>query len=223
MRITTVLATIESESIAAYLKASVANGSAAVETEPGCYRFDVIQDAENPALIGFYEVYADDAAVDAHSETAHFHKWVDATDGMGDMGWGTCRNVFPEDDAGWAAAPGPVDARAGGLHINLAALRVASDQVTPFLDALTKLAAASVENESGCMRFDVAQSLDQPTELWVYEVFADRQAHASHRESPHRRTYDEAVANWYADESPTVIRGANIWPPDSWHWSPAVP
>ena len=43
--------------------------------EPGCYRFDVIQDNEVENLIHLYEVYHDQAAVDAHRASPHYVKW----------------------------------------------------------------------------------------------------------------------------------------------------
>ena len=39
--------------------------------EPGCLRFDVLQDVEDPAKYYFYEVYRDEAAHQAHMQTPH--------------------------------------------------------------------------------------------------------------------------------------------------------
>ena len=43
--------------------------------EPGCLRFDVLQDNEDPNRIHLYEVYQDEAAVEAHRAAPHFLKW----------------------------------------------------------------------------------------------------------------------------------------------------
>ncbi len=40
-------------------------------------RFDVLQQADDPARFLLYEVYADAAAVDAHKNTAHYIQWRD--------------------------------------------------------------------------------------------------------------------------------------------------
>jgi (4S)-4-hydroxy-5-phosphonooxypentane-2,3-dione isomerase len=40
--------------------------------EPGCLRFEVIQDKDNPNRFYFYEVYRDEAALEAHRQTPHF-------------------------------------------------------------------------------------------------------------------------------------------------------
>jgi len=40
--------------------------------EPGCLRFDVIQDRDDPNRFYFYEIYRDEAALEAHRQTPHF-------------------------------------------------------------------------------------------------------------------------------------------------------
>ena len=38
--------------------------------EPGCYRFNVLQDSEDDLVYYFYEVYEDEAALEAHRPAA---------------------------------------------------------------------------------------------------------------------------------------------------------
>jgi len=54
-------------------------------TEPGCRQFDVCRDPTDPSLFFLYELYDDEAAVQAHLKSAHFLQmdaaaacWVDA-------------------------------------------------------------------------------------------------------------------------------------------------
>jgi autoinducer 2-degrading protein len=44
--------------------------------EPGCMRFDVLRDSNDPLKFFFYEVYKDKAAQLAHREMPHFAKWA---------------------------------------------------------------------------------------------------------------------------------------------------
>lgn len=53
------------------------NARNARETEPGCLQFDVLEDPANPAILRFYEVYRDEAAFEAHQQTAHFKAWME--------------------------------------------------------------------------------------------------------------------------------------------------
>jgi quinol monooxygenase YgiN len=47
-------------------------------TEPGCYRFDVLQDKSDPNKYLFYEVYENDGeAVAFHRAQPHFKAWGD--------------------------------------------------------------------------------------------------------------------------------------------------
>jgi autoinducer 2-degrading protein len=50
--------------------------------EPGCLRFDVLQDAEDPHKFWYYEVYKDEVARMAHRETPHFKKYADESADM---------------------------------------------------------------------------------------------------------------------------------------------
>ena len=42
------------------------------QDEPGCLRFDVLRDRDDPNRFYFYEVYRDEAAFEAHRQTPHF-------------------------------------------------------------------------------------------------------------------------------------------------------
>ena len=45
--------------------------------EPGCLRFEVIQDLDNPNGFYFYEVYQDQSALDSHRQTPHFKAFIE--------------------------------------------------------------------------------------------------------------------------------------------------
>jgi autoinducer 2-degrading protein len=49
-----------------------------VRDEPGCVRFDVLQDRSNPDQYYFYEVYVDEAGFEAHTKTPHLARWREA-------------------------------------------------------------------------------------------------------------------------------------------------
>ena len=69
--------------------------------EPGCLRFDVIQAKDDPNRFYFYEVYRDQAALEAHRQTPHFKLYAEKT-----APWLAApperrlgRNLIPSDDA----------------------------------------------------------------------------------------------------------------------------
>lgn len=59
-------------SLDAFMDAMRVNAAASVRDEPGCLAFDVLRDRREADLVWLYEVYTDEAALDAHMQTAHF-------------------------------------------------------------------------------------------------------------------------------------------------------
>ena len=44
--------------------------------EPGCLRYDVLQDLDDPQVISLYEVFEDEAAFRAHLDYPHYRHWM---------------------------------------------------------------------------------------------------------------------------------------------------
>ena len=65
-----------------FIEAMLGDARGSVNDEPGCLRFDVIQDGADPNRIWLYEVYVDEAAFQAHTKTPHFLKWRDTVKGL---------------------------------------------------------------------------------------------------------------------------------------------
>ena len=47
--------------------------------EPGCLRFDVVQDRDDANRLYYYEVYRDEAALEAHRQSPHFKLYAERT------------------------------------------------------------------------------------------------------------------------------------------------
>jgi autoinducer 2-degrading protein len=92
---------VKPESIDAFRDASVENARSSVQ-EPGVARFDVIQEAGDPARFVLVEVYRSPEAAAQHKETAHYAKWRDAVAPMMAEPRTSVKysNAFPPD-AGW--------------------------------------------------------------------------------------------------------------------------
>jgi quinol monooxygenase YgiN len=59
-----------------------------VEAEPGCHRFDVHQERNDPALFFLIEVYDDEAALEAHRQSPHYKAFrEDVADWVVDRKW----------------------------------------------------------------------------------------------------------------------------------------
>ena len=47
--------------------------------------------------------------------------------------------------------------------------------------------------EPGCLRFDVAQSRDDPTEFLLWEAYVDEEANRAHKTTPHYLAFRERM------------------------------
>lgn len=59
----------------AFLPLVTANARASVAEEPGCHQFDVCVARDRADFVMLYEVYDDEAAFQAHKQTAHFARF----------------------------------------------------------------------------------------------------------------------------------------------------
>jgi autoinducer 2-degrading protein len=93
---------VKPERLDDFLRAMVENASASRRDEPGCVRFDVVQDEADPAHLVLYEVYRDRAAFEGdHLQRPHFLRWRDTVrdwHARPPVSW-RGSNVYPEGDA----------------------------------------------------------------------------------------------------------------------------
>jgi autoinducer 2-degrading protein len=92
-----------------FVREMIGDAQGSVTNEPGCLRFDIVQDGNDPNRIWLYEVYVDEAAFQEHMKAPHFIKWRDAVKDWRDdsvklTGAGSnARNIWPTD-ADWPDA-----------------------------------------------------------------------------------------------------------------------
>jgi (4S)-4-hydroxy-5-phosphonooxypentane-2,3-dione isomerase len=91
---------VKPERIDDFIAVTIENAAASLK-EPGCVRFDVIQEAEDPARFALVEIYRDQATHAAHRETPHYNAWAErALDMLAEPRSRTIyRNVYPGDNA----------------------------------------------------------------------------------------------------------------------------
>ena len=74
MIVTCVHVYVKEAHIQDFIKATTRNHEHSIK-EPGNLRFDVLQDAGNPAKFLLYEAYASEEAAAAHKQTGHYLTW----------------------------------------------------------------------------------------------------------------------------------------------------
>lgn len=65
-----------------------------------------------------------------------------------------------------------------------------------FAAAIARNARLSVERESGCRQFDVCRDPADPATFFLYELYDDEAAVATHLQAPHYREFDALTRDW---------------------------
>ena len=66
------------------------------------------------------------------------------------------------------------------MYIIVAPIQIKPGFRDRFVEEMILDAKGSVENEAGCLRFDVVQDGDDPNRIWLYEVYKDEAAFEEH-------------------------------------------
>ncbi len=86
-----------------FLKAIEHDALGSERDEPGCVRFNVLQDEKDQNVYYFYEVYKDQAALEAHRQAPHYAVWRAAADTLdGPTEPTRCTPVFPAAPGYWS-------------------------------------------------------------------------------------------------------------------------
>ena len=93
---------VKPECVDAFITATLDNHRNSIR-EPGNRRFDFLRSKQDPNRFFLYEVFADQAASDAHKLTAHYAKWRDTVkDMMAQAREGVPYDIVaPEDSKRW--------------------------------------------------------------------------------------------------------------------------
>ena len=85
-----------------FLEAIEVDALGSERDEPGCLRFNVLQDERDENVYYFFEVYKDEAALEAHRAMPHYAVWRAAADTLDGPTEATrCKTLLP-------AAPPPL-------------------------------------------------------------------------------------------------------------------
>jgi (4S)-4-hydroxy-5-phosphonooxypentane-2,3-dione isomerase len=97
-----VKARVKPEQRQRFLKAIEQDALGSEQDEPGCLRFNVLRDEKDENVYYFFEVYKDQAALDAHRAAPHYAVWRAAADTLdGPTEPIRCTTVFPADRPYW--------------------------------------------------------------------------------------------------------------------------
>lgn len=79
--------------------------------------------------------------------------------------------------------------------------KVSASHVSAFMQRMLENARESMRIEPGCLQFDVCRGPARPEQIFLYEVYVDRQAFEAHLASPHFKAFERATVEWILSKS----------------------
>jgi quinol monooxygenase YgiN len=103
-----------------------------------------------------------------------------------------------------------------------ASIRIKDGRQQQFLETIKDTARRSVEQESGCVRFDVWQDSNDSGRYHLYEVYTDEAAFECHLATAHAKQAMEGSSDW-AEGPFEVTRATSIHPDGTRPFETAAP
>ena len=99
----------------------------------------------------------------------------------------------------------PVDPLPTGAVVLVLELLVNPEHRAEFLDALWEDANGALDQEEGCLRFDVTVDSADPNRFMLYEVYRDAEAREVHRAAPYLKRVGVGLGTWLAEPAKMVV------------------
>jgi len=78
-----------------------------------------------------------------------------------------------------------------------------------FLTIMQKNASDSLTNEVGCHQFDITQDPDNPTTIFLYELYDDAAAFDLHKKASHYLEFNRLVSEMVTAKSVRLLKKIN--------------
>ena len=84
------------------------------------------------------------------------------------------------------------------MHVTLVYIHIKPGHVADFVEAMRANHEGSIR-EPGNLRFDILQSVDDPTRFVTYMAYRDEASAKAHRETAHYLAWRDAMVDWEAE------------------------
>ncbi len=99
----------------------------------------------------------------------------------------------------------PVDPLPDGAVVLVLELLVKPEHREEFLDALMEDANGALDQEVGCLRFDVTVDSTDPNRFMLYEVYRSAEARQIHRAAPYLKRVGAGLEIWLEEPAKMVV------------------
>jgi autoinducer 2-degrading protein len=84
------------------------------------------------------------------------------------------------------------------MYVTVVSVHVKAEHVVDFVDSIRANHEGSVR-EPGNLRFDVLQSVEDPSRFILYEAYLDEASAKAHKETAHYAAWRDRAADWMAE------------------------
>jgi autoinducer 2-degrading protein len=84
------------------------------------------------------------------------------------------------------------------MYVTLVKIHVKSEHLAEFIEVTRANHEGSVR-EPGNLRFDVLQSVEDPSRFILYEAYRDEASAKAHKETAHYAAWRDAATDWMAE------------------------
>ena len=83
------------------------------------------------------------------------------------------------------------------------------ESLDAFLPIMQKNASVSLANEVGCHQFDITQDPQNPTKIFLYELYNDAVAFEVHKQASHYLEFNDAISGMVDKKSVRLLQKIN--------------
>lgn len=99
----------------------------------------------------------------------------------------------------------PTDPLPEGAVVLFLELVIKPEHRAEFLEALWEDANGALDNEEGCLRFEVTVDSADPNRYMLFEAYRDADARTIHRAAPYLKRVGAGLEHWLAEPSRMVV------------------
>ncbi|CAE7039200.1 lsrG [Symbiodinium natans] len=184
-----------------FLEASLQNARSS-KGEPLNQRFDVLQQRDSPSNFALVEIYRNADGPTGHKETPHYQQWRDEVADMMAVPRTAVQydTVFPGKVSDYHPATLMLQRAQGAADVDVThvIVKVKPGAEEAFKKATRANALESVK-EYGNLRFDVLQSVDDPTNFLLIEVYRTAADAVKHKSTQHYLEWRSVVSFMMAE------------------------
>ena len=100
------------------------------------------------------------------------------------------------------------------MYVIMATLPAKREYREDLLRALLDDAKSSLQNEPGCLRFDIVHDEQNPNRILLYEVYKDKAAFDTHVNAPHMVKFRSTIKDDWFETPRSAVRCMSVFPAD---------